>query len=126
MDEIKERLTKEIRSVKEFVVAEDELPKFVKKRKNWSAPGIDGMQNYWWKRFTEAQKALCRAFQQLQRDSSKIPNWFPLGRTVLLPKEIDVSNSKLYRPTMCLNTSYEVYTGLTGKHLREHAYINGI
>ena len=46
MDEIKERLSKKIKSVKEFVVAEDELSKVVKKRKNWSAPGIDGVQKY--------------------------------------------------------------------------------
>ena len=79
IDEIKERLREKIKEVKEFVVTEEELSKIVKKRKNWSAPGIDGVQNYWWKRFTSAQKALYKAFQQLQNEPSKIPKWFPLG-----------------------------------------------
>ena len=25
----------------------------IKKRKNWSGPGIDGIQNFWWKKLKE-------------------------------------------------------------------------
>ena len=38
-----------IRQVKELHITEQELGKTINKRKNWSAPGIDGISNFWWK-----------------------------------------------------------------------------
>ena len=32
--------------------------KEVAKRKGWTVPGIDGIQNFWWKKFKAAQEAL--------------------------------------------------------------------
>lgn len=46
---------------KEFVITREDLAKLVKRRKNWSAPGIDVIQNYWWKKFHGACDALRRA-----------------------------------------------------------------
>ena len=64
MDNVKEELKKaSINTVKEFTVEEERLIKIAKKRKNWTSPGIDGIQNYWWKKFKAAQKALKRAFE---------------------------------------------------------------
>ena len=44
-----------------------------RKRKNWTAPGIDGIENYWWKTFQTAQKALKRAFERMKNDYDMIP-----------------------------------------------------
>ena len=66
MDEIKERLSKKIKSVKEFVVAEDELSKILKRRKNWSAPGIDGVQNYWLKGLLKLRKHYVEHFNKFR------------------------------------------------------------
>jgi len=56
---------------------EEKIKKETSKRKNWTAPGIDGIQNYWWKKFTMAQKALVRIYTNLHRDTSGIPEWWP-------------------------------------------------
>ena len=48
-----------VMEVKEFDVTEEKLTEIIKKRKNCSSPGIEGIQNYWWKRFKVAQQALC-------------------------------------------------------------------
>ena len=58
MDNVKEELKASINTVKEFTIEEERLIKIAKKRKNWTSPGIDGIQNYWWKKFKVAQKAL--------------------------------------------------------------------
>ena len=96
------------------------------RRKNWTAPGIDGIQNYWWKRFQIAQKALTRAFERMKNDYDMIPVWWPTGRTVQIPKTKDLSNEQKYRPITCLNTSYKIMTGLIGKYMRKHALENNI
>ena len=126
MDEVAGKLKRMVVEVKEFDVTEEKLTEVIKKRKNWSSPGIDGIQNYWWKRFKTAQQALCRALRKLKEDHSLIPDWFPAGRTVMLPKTDVLSNVKERRPITCLNTSYKIYTGIIGKYMREHACNNGI
>ena len=72
------------------------------KRKGWAAPGIDGIQNYWWKNLEPAQKALTRAFTKIKEDNTNIPIWWPTGRTVLLSKTKNLENKMIYRPITCL------------------------
>ena len=43
-----------IQQVKELRITEQELGKAINKRKNWSAPGIDGISNFWWKTVMQA------------------------------------------------------------------------
>ena len=126
MEEVAGKLKGMSIEVKEFDVTEEKLTEIIKKRKNWSSPGIDGIQNYWWKKFKPAQQALCRALRRIKENHSLIPDWFPAGRTVMLPKTNELSNVKERRPITCLNTSYKIYTGIIGKYMREHACNNGI
>ena len=105
----------------------DKVKKEVAKRKGgWTALGIDGIQNYWWKKFESAQKALTRAFTKLKEDNSMIPIWWPTGRMVLLPKTKNLEDEKNYRPITCLNTSYKIMTGVLAKYMREHTMENEI
>ena len=60
--------------------------KEVAKRKRWKAPGIDGIQNFWWKKFEAAQEALTEVFIGLKKDNNLIPAWLP---SMLLPKTDD-------------------------------------
>ena len=126
MDEVVGKLKRMVVEVKEFDVTEEKLIEVIKKRKNWSSPGIDGIQNYWWKRFKTAQQALCKALRKLKEDHSLIPDWFPAGRTVMLPKTDVLSNVKERRPITCLNASDNIYTEIIGKYMREHACNNGV
>ena len=65
MKEVKAELSEKANIVSQFEITEEKLRKETSKRKNWTAPGIDGIQNYWWKKFTSAQKALAKSFTSL-------------------------------------------------------------
>ena len=49
MEEIATRLKSKVKIVKNFNISSDDISKIIKRRKNWSAPGVDGIQNYYWK-----------------------------------------------------------------------------
>ena len=55
-----------------------------------------------------------------------IPEWWPAGRAVLLPKMKNLSDEKNYHPVTCLNTSYKILTGLVAKYMRKHIAVNKI
>ena len=126
MEEVKALLNEKVNVVNEFEITEEKMRKETSKRKNWTAPGIDGIQNHWWKKFPAAQTALTKAFTSVYQDTRRIPDWWPTGRTVLLPKTKNLSDEKNYRPITCLNTSYKILTGLVAKYMREHAVVNEI
>ena len=67
-----------------------------------------------------------RAFERAEVDNNMIPQWWPAGRTVLIPKTKELGDVKNYRPITCLNTSYKLMTGLIGKYMRDHAMENEI
>ena len=101
MDEIGRQLHQKVNSVNDFTVTFDKVKKEPAKRKGCTAPGIDGIQNYWWKKVESAQKALTRAFTKLKEDNSMISIWCPTGRTVLLPKTKNLEDKKNRRPITC-------------------------
>ena len=94
MDKIREELKQKFTSVKESDITENELNSEIKKRKNWTAQGVDGIQNLQQKRFRPAQKALKKALEQIRNNNRLIPTWRPLGRTLLIPKSKDLSHEK--------------------------------
>ena len=104
-EEIGRQLKLKVKSVNEFQVTFENLKKEGRKRNRWTAPAIDGIQNYWWKKLESGQKALTRAFIKLTENNHMIPIWWPSGRTVLLPKTKNLENEKKYIPVTCLNTS---------------------
>ena len=55
-----------------------------------------------------------------------ILEWWPSGRTVLLPKTKNLSDEKNYRPITWLNTSYKILTGLVVKYMRERITVKEI
>ena len=51
MEKVKQKIREKIHTVTEFKVSESDIEKVIKKRKNWTAPGIDEIENFWWKIF---------------------------------------------------------------------------
>ena len=96
MEEVKRLLSENVTVVNEFNINSEGLKKEISKRKSWTAPGIDGIQNFWWKKLVTAQKALLKVFETIKLDNNMIPVWWPTGRTVLLPKTKDLSDEKNY------------------------------
>ena len=123
---VAEKIRAKIINVEELRITEEKVYKIIKKRKNWSAPGIDGIQNFWWKKFQGTWKALVRSFNVWIEQPQRIPDWVTHGRTVLLPKLEDLSDVKEYRPITCLNTCYKIFAGNVGKYMKDHAERNNI
>ena len=66
MEEIGRELHQKVNSVNDFTVTFDIVNKEVAKRKGWTAPGIGGIQNYWWKKFESAQKSTHKSVHQIK------------------------------------------------------------
>ena len=56
------------------------------KKKNWSSPGIDGIQNYWIKKMTALWQAEVNEINKYLNSEKEIPEWLGRGRTVLYTK----------------------------------------
>ena len=69
MDEVKAELNEKANIVSQFEITEEKLRREASKRKNWTAPGIDGIQNFWWKKFIPAHQALAKAFTMIYEDN---------------------------------------------------------
>ena len=126
MNIVAKKIREKVKNVQEFTITEKNFYDIVKKRKNWSAPGIDGIQNFWWKKLKGAWKSIIRCFTRWREQPEVIPDWLTQGRTVLLPKIEDLSSERNYRPITCLNTCYKIFTGMIGKYMKEHAERNNI
>ena len=126
MNTVAKKIREKVKNVQEFTITEKNFYDIVKQRKNWSAPGIDGIQNFWWKKLKGAWKSIIRCFTRWREQPEVIPDWLTQGRTVLLPKTEDLSSERNYRPITCLNTCYKIFTGMIGKYMKEHAERNNI
>ena len=96
MKEVKRQLSKKVNTVQKFDIEIESTEKEARKKKCWIAPGTDGIQNYWWKNFEPAQKALTKTYVLMKTDNTLIPMWWLKGRTVLLPKTKNLSDKKTY------------------------------
>ena len=123
---IKKRLRETVKSINEIEVTEKDLQDVAKKVKNWSAPGNDGITNYWRKTLTATRKLLERAMQKWVDDNTTIPQCMAVGRPILLPKAEDLSLEEECRPITCLNASYKLFTRIFAKFMKEHAEENEI
>ena len=57
MIEVGQKIKQKVENVREFIVRKNDIARVIKKRKNWTAPGIDGIGNFWWKIFKSMLKA---------------------------------------------------------------------
>jgi hypothetical protein len=121
MRTVAEKIRAKVINVEELTITEEKLYKTIRKRKNWSTPGIDGMQNFWWKKLRGTWKAMVKSFNKWIEQPEIIPEWITQGRTVLLPKLDDLSDEREYRPITCLNTCYKIFTGNVGSYMKDHA-----
>ena len=58
MQTVANKIKDKLMQVEEITVKRGKLQHLLKKRKNWSAPGIDGIQNFWWKKLTSTWRPL--------------------------------------------------------------------
>ena len=106
----------------------DLLTAAIRRLKNWASPGPDGIQGFWWKRLSSVHDFLCDYFHNFLMGDVDLPVWFPVGRTLLIPKSNDLSSPQNYRPITCLNIIYKLWTGcltsLVSQHCEHHKLIH--
>ena len=61
-------------------ITEETIAEVLKKKKNWSASGPDGICNYWLKKLTTLQKPMADASQELLISQEQLPNWLSAAR----------------------------------------------
>jgi hypothetical protein len=100
--------------------------KLLAKRKNWTSPGPDGVQNYWIKKVSSLWDLEVQYITQMMTRQLEIPVWLGEGRTVLIPKTNDLSKVEKYRPITCLNTLYKLLTCVLSEDIQDHLMKNKI
>lgn len=98
-------------------VTAGEVKRAFKSKRNFAAPGVDGIATFWWKSFTSTHELLAAKFTELMKNEHPIPAWLVEGRTVLIPKTGDLSNPCNYRPITCLNTLYKGFTSVLNERI---------
>ena len=113
MDECSCKINKrKVTNVQEFTITEEIFCEAVRKRKNCSALGLDGIQNFWWKELRGLWKAVVMCCKRWVEQPDTIPEWVTEGRAILLPKSEDLCSKRNYRPVTCLNTCYKLFTSM--------------
>jgi len=95
----------------EVNITREKILKILEKVPNWKAPGPDGVQGFWLKRFKSIHQYLEKYLAECLKGQT--PTWTTKGRTVLIQKDKskgrDASN---YRPITCLPLCWKLLTAL--------------
>ena len=126
MEKVKTQLGESVVVIEDLYFCEAELKVVIKKKKNWTAAGIDGIPNYWWKSLKSTWEPMSCAMQNWLEHPEIMPKWIASGRTVLIPKTKNLTSAREYRPITCLNTLYRLFTGVLARYLKNHADKNNI
>ena len=125
MNEIKREINNEVKTShpKPSCIVQ-KWKEIIIKKKNWSNPGIDGIQNYLIKKMTAVWQAEVNEINKYQNGEKEIPEWLGRGRTVLLPKSIDLTKKDKQRP--CRITMYKNFTVIMAYSMTEHLKKNNL
>lgn len=96
-------------------ITEADVKQALAGKPNFSAPGPDTINNYWWKKLTCVHRHLARIFNDYLAQRRAIPEWICEGRTILIYKKGEPQLPGNYRPITCLNTIYKAFTSILMK-----------
>ena len=90
----------------------------------WKAPGPDGVQGFWFKKFTSVHQRIVEALSQCLNEGC-VPDWMVKGRTVLIQKNPDKGTSaENFRPITCLPLMWKLLTGIFSESIYNHLEAN--
>ena len=125
LDDLSSQLAAKSFTVGPPIIEESSFDGCLKRLRNWAAPGPDGIQGFWIKRFSALRSVLLSHFNILLT-GAPIHVWFPIGRTILFPKAPDTTLPKNFRSITCLNVMYKLWTGCITELLLNHCATNNI
>ena len=118
-----------MRTIETWVLVTSEVVKVLAQKKNWSAPGLDRIANFWWKRAQALHEGVISSFQVISEYEEEYPAWFCEGKTTLIPKPGEFTSDN-QRPITCLNMLYKWFTlcllVTTNQHLEENDLMEGV
>lgn len=122
---VKENKNK-IQAMPDSQVTMEEFTAVLKKLNNWKAPGLDRVQNFWYKRLHAVHSLMLRNINKYIEEPEQIPPFFMEGITYMLPKKGDTTDPAKYRPIACLPTSYKIFTACLTRKIQEHCMKNDL
>lgn len=106
--------------------SEDEVRDAIKSTNNWKAPGVDGIQNFWYKKFPSLHEALAQQFSHVLHHPEDTPTFLMRGSTYMLPKSDRTEDPSQYRPITCLPTMYKILTSCISNRIYKHVNSNNV
>ena len=103
--------------MKDYKVNITEQRQTLRQMQNWKAAGIDGIQNFWYKKMYSIHQKLCGLINEVLEKPELMPEYLPRGRTYLLPKGGYSKNPAKYCPIACLCTLYKIITDCITKKI---------
>lgn len=102
-------------------ITSDNLNAVLTKAQNWKAPGVDKIQNFWYKRLISTHHKLVQLFNSGINNPSSFPIFLTEGITYLLPKAINFNGDPSKgRPITCLSTMYKILTACINNSIYKH------
>ena len=101
-------------------ITTEDLQKNLKKLRNWKAPGLDKVQNFWIKKLHALHSPMVKALNHICHHPESMPLWMTEGTTTLIYKKGEESLPKNYRPITCLPTTFKLLTLLLSNKIYDH------
>lgn len=121
--EVEEDL-KPVKKQEEISISEHDVKEQVKSMPNWKAPGPDGIQGFWLKRFSNLHARIANHLNVCITNGN-VPEWMVEGRTTLVMKDkIKGTVVGNYRPIACLNLLWKLLTGVFAEKTYHHLSSN--
>jgi len=107
---------------------EEEIKDALKKKKNFSSPGVDGITNFWLKELKNKITPAINIDLNRWGEEKEDLDWLSEGRTVLIVKDTEgnMKEPANYRPITCLKTIYKWITSILLKRTDKECERRGI
>ena len=109
-----------------YQVTENITNMVIQKMPNNKAPGFDLVTMFWYKKLDACVRPITQINKQYMETKTPVPDWLPITRTIVIPKNKNTSEPKNYRPIACENNQFKIYTGTIAYFLNEHCKRNNI
>ncbi len=80
--------TRRVGRQEDIVVGLQDVKGGIRRMSNWKAPGPDGVQGFWFKKFTNVHQVLTDKLQECVA-KGEVPEWMTSGRTNLFMKDAE-------------------------------------
>lgn len=107
-------------------ISQTDITQATNKTHNWKSPGVDGIHNYWYKKFTCTHTYLAKHINDILKHPQRTPKFLTQGITYMKPKDTDTKNPAKYRPITCLPTLYKILTSVLTDKIYTHCTNNNI